>query len=93
MRSFNTSGPNIPAEHYTLERSGLIARGVELIQKKHYFTIWAPRQTGKSTYFRLLADAAQEQAIKIVLTNTAPEEPAADDAVIRQIVAQVLSRL
>ena len=69
MRSFNTSGPNIPAEHYTLERSGLIARGVELIQKKHYFTIWAPRQTGKSTYFRLLADAAQEQGFQVIHFN------------------------
>ena len=54
MRSFNTSGPNLPAEHYTLERPALIAKGVDLVQKKRYFTIWAPRQTGKSTYFRLL---------------------------------------
>jgi type II secretory pathway predicted ATPase ExeA len=60
MRSFNTSGPNLPAEHYTLKRSALIAKGLDLIQKKRYFTIWAPRQTGKSTYFRLLtAFAAQ----------------------------------
>ena len=43
--------------------------------------------------YDIFKNAAQEQAIKIVLTNTAPEEPAADDAVIRQIVAQVLSRL
>ena len=57
MRSFNTSGPNIPAQHYTLARPSLIAKGMDMIQNSRYFTIWAPRQTGKSTYFRLLTNA------------------------------------
>jgi AAA-like domain len=69
MRSFNTSGPNLPAEHYTLERSALIEKGVDLIQKKRYFTIWAPRQTGKSTYFRLLADAVEKQGFQVIHFN------------------------
>ena len=55
MRIFNTSGPNIAEEHYTIERTNLIGKGVELVASKRYFTIWAPRQTGKSTYFRQLA--------------------------------------
>jgi hypothetical protein len=54
-RYFNTSGPNIPDEHYTLTRDNLIRRGLDLVKKRRYFTIWAPRQTGKSTYFRMLA--------------------------------------
>lgn len=53
-RYFNTSGPNNPEEHYTLMRRDLIKKGIALVEKKRYFTIWAPRQTGKSTYFRLL---------------------------------------
>jgi AAA-like domain len=60
MRSFNSSGPNILAKHYTLPRLELIEQGKELIYNDRYFTIWAPRQTGKSTYFRLLADALKE---------------------------------
>lgn len=55
MRYFNTSGPNISAEHYTLERTALIESGRKLVAQARYFTIWAPRQTGKSTYFRQLA--------------------------------------
>ena len=55
-RYFNTSGPNIPEEHYTLMREELIKKGMELVKNRRYFTIWAPRQTGKSTFFRLLAD-------------------------------------
>jgi len=55
MREFNTSGPNYPDRHYTVRREGLIHKGIRLVEKESYFTIWAPRQTGKSTYFRLLA--------------------------------------
>lgn len=43
--------------------------------------------------YDIFKNAAKEQAIKIVLTNEAFHEPAADDVDIRQIVAQVLSRL
>jgi hypothetical protein len=59
MRSFNTSGPNILEKHYTLPRLALIEKGKRLVHDDRYFTIWAPRQAGKSTYFRLLADALQ----------------------------------
>ncbi len=55
MRYFNTSGPNIPNEHYTIERKKQLTEGISLVQKSRYFTIWAPRQTGKSTFFRQLA--------------------------------------
>ncbi len=55
MRSFNTSEPNILEKHYTLPRLGLIEKGKELVYNDRYFTIWAPRQAGRSTYFRLLA--------------------------------------
>lgn len=53
-RYFNTSGPNNPKEHYTLQRAELIEKGKDLVQHNRYFTIRTPRQTGKSTYFRLL---------------------------------------
>ena len=56
MKYFNTSGPNIQDEHYTIQRINLIKEGIELVKGKRYFTIWAPRQTGKSTYFRQLAE-------------------------------------
>ena len=55
-REFNTSGPCIISQHYTLLRPQLIAKGMDLVKRERYFTIWAPRQTGKSTYFRLLAE-------------------------------------
>ena len=69
MRKFNTSGPNIPAEHYTLPRLDWIEKGKELVHLKRYFTIWAPRQTGKSTYFRFLAEALQQEGYKVCHVN------------------------
>ncbi len=69
MREFNTSGPNNVKEHYTIERFDLIKQGIKLVDKSKYFTIWAPRQTGKSTYFRQLAEALTEQGYKVAHIN------------------------
>jgi predicted AAA+ superfamily ATPase len=69
MRYFNTSGPNIVAEHYTLMRPQLVAEGLDKIHKNRYFTIWAPRQTGKSTYFRLLADRLETEGYQVAYVN------------------------
>jgi hypothetical protein len=69
MRYFNTSGPNIVAEHYTLMRQKLINLGLLFVHRNGYFTIWAPRQTGKSTYFRLLADELEKEGYKVAYVN------------------------
>ena len=69
MRKFNTSGPNIISKHYTIERTELINKGIELVKDERYFTIWAPRQTGKSTYFRQLAEKLEEQNYKVAHIN------------------------
>ncbi len=69
MKAFNTSGPNIPKKHYTILRTDLIKKGIKLVQDDRYFTIWAPRQTGKSTYFRQLAEELTKQGYKVAHIN------------------------
>jgi AAA-like domain len=69
MRKFNTSGPNLPEKHYTLLRSNLVQQGKNLVYDERYFTIWAPRQTGKSTYFRFLAFALREEGYSVAFVN------------------------
>jgi AAA-like domain len=69
IRDFNTSGPNIRAQHYTLERGTLINKGVSFVRKNRYFTIWAPRQTGKSTSFRLMAEQLEKEGYKVCHIN------------------------
>ncbi len=69
MRYFNTSGPNNPKQHYTLPRVALVEAGIKKVENERYFTIWAPRQTGKSTYFRLLATALKAQGYIVIHVN------------------------
>jgi AAA-like domain len=69
MRTFNTSGPNILNQHYTLPRLDWIEQGKNLVHNDRYFTIWAPRQTGKSTYFYLLANTLREEGYKVCYVN------------------------
>ncbi|MEA3445747.1 MAG: AAA-like domain-containing protein [Bacteroidota bacterium] len=69
MKYFNTSGPNIPKEHYTLQRQNIIDVGIDMVHRKRYFTIWAPRQTGKSTYFRQLAVELEKEGYKVAHIN------------------------
>lgn len=61
MREFNTSGPCDPARHYTVMRQALIAEGKAHVRQGRFFTLFAPRQAGKTTYFQLLlAEMVQE---------------------------------
>jgi len=42
-------------------REALIAKGKEKVRKGRYFSLFAPRQTGKTTYFQLLLEAVKEE--------------------------------
>jgi len=61
MRRFNTSGPCDPDKHYTVMREALVASGQVLVDDGRYFTIFAPRQSGKTTYFQLLFRSLEGQ--------------------------------
>lgn len=61
MRIFNTSGPCDPDKHYTVMREALIDKGEALVDQARYFTIFAPRQAGKTTYFQLLFRHLQQK--------------------------------
>ena len=52
---FNTAGLCIPEEHYMVNPLKRLNEVEKLISKKLYFTIHAPRQTGKTTYLHALA--------------------------------------
>lgn len=61
MRYFNTSGPCDPEKHYTVLREALVAQGTQWAEQGRYFTIFAPRQSGKTTYFQLLLRTLREK--------------------------------
>jgi hypothetical protein len=66
MRHFSSYGPVDSQDHFCVPRQALIARGVEQLIGKpekggHYFTIWAPRQTGKTWLMRQLERNINQQ--------------------------------
>jgi len=56
MRTFCTEGPVDPKENYTVPRTALVAEGLKKVEQWRYFTIFAPRQSGKTTYFQMLIE-------------------------------------
>jgi hypothetical protein len=43
-----------------------LEQGLQLVNDERYFTIWAPRQTGKSTFFALLATRLQNEGFTVI---------------------------
>ena len=66
MRRFWTQGPVNAQEHYVVSRSGEIADYIKRVDEGRYVVLFAPRQTGKTTFFQdalavLVADSITEQ--------------------------------
>jgi len=80
MREFNITGPCKAELHYTLKRDFLINDAMQKISKGRYFTVFAPRQTGKTTLFQLLFKDLDQKWIKPIhirfasLTNLSREK-------------------
>jgi len=57
IRTFETRGPVAPVRNYVVPRTAEIIDLVERIKQGRYVVIFAPRQTGKTTFFRWALDA------------------------------------
>ena len=57
MRRFGTQGRVYPGRHYIVSRTEEIADIITRIEEGRYIVLFAPRQTGKTTFFRLALDA------------------------------------
>ncbi len=68
-KEFNSSGPNILERHYTLPRHTLMQQGKKLVYDNRYFTLFAPRQSGKSTFFQMLGEQLKTEGYKVCYTN------------------------
>ncbi len=55
-RWFNTAGPCLPACHYMIPALRRLPEVPGLVEHMGYFVVHAPRQTGKTTAIRALAD-------------------------------------
>jgi len=61
MRTFETRGPVDPTRNYVVPRREEIANLAQRIKEGRYIVIFAPRQTGKTTFFRWTLDALSDK--------------------------------
>ena len=57
MKSFGTRGRVYPDKHYIVSRTEEIADFINRIKEGRYIVLFAPRQTGKTSFFRFTAEA------------------------------------
>jgi len=57
MRRFGTQGRVYPDRHYVVPRTEEIADFITRVKEGRYTVLFAPRQTGKTTFFRMALDA------------------------------------
>ena len=62
MRRFGTQGPVNPEQHYVVARTEELTEFIKHVKEGRYIVIFAPRQTGKTTFFYAAMDllAAEE---------------------------------
>ena len=96
-RFFNTSGPVVPEDHYSippLDRLDLDEL-LRLIRDNRYFVLHAPRQTGKTSALLALRDLLNERgAHRCVYVNVEPAHTARGDvgAGIRTVLTEISER-
>ncbi len=61
MKIFETQGPVSPDRNYVVRRSSELSNFVNRIKEGRYIVIFAPRQTGKTTFFRWALDALTDE--------------------------------
>ena len=79
LRTFETRGPVDPNRNYVVPRTDEIADLVHRINDGRYIVIFAPRQTGKTTFFQWTLDTLDETYLPIQLNfemyqDISPEE-------------------
>jgi hypothetical protein len=67
QKFFNTAGPCIPKDHYMVSITPKFKNLKTLIDKKRYFILHAPRQTGKTTMMLQLMEHLNQEGKYIAL--------------------------
>ena len=62
MRRFGTQGRVYPEDNYVVPRTAEVADFINRIKDGKYIVLFAPRQTGKTTFFRLALDVLEAEA-------------------------------
>ena len=61
MRRFGTQGPVNPDQHYVVARTEELTEFIKRVKEGRYSVIFAPRQTGKTTFFYAAMDILADE--------------------------------
>ena len=64
MRRFGTRGPVNPEQHYIVARTEELEEFIKRVKEGRYIVIFAPRQTGKTTFFYAAMDILSDEGKK-----------------------------
>lgn len=99
MRTFNTEGPVVIADHYNIPPLDRMDLGylLELIRAKKYFVLHAPRQTGKTSILLALRDLINSGSagpFRCLYVNLEAAQAAQEDVgeAMRSILNEIASR-
>ncbi len=62
MRRFGTQGPVHPKKNYVVSRAAELSDFIMRVKEGRYIVIFAPRQTGKTTFFQRALDVFADEA-------------------------------
>ena len=98
MRKFNTAGPTVAADHYSIEPLERINLNdvLNLIDEKRYFVLHAPRQTGKTTcLLALMRYLNNEGSYRAVYVNVEGAQTARNnvESGMRAIISSLAARI
>ena len=65
MKTFGTHGPVNPKDHYVVSRDAELADFINRVKLGRYIVIFAPRQTGKTTFFQWALEALTAESAEI----------------------------
>ncbi len=74
-RYFNTTGPCDPARHYYLPTGTRLPDLRPFLDRDPYFVFHAPRQTGKTTAMRTLAQELRARGVAGLVVRARPMSP------------------
>ena len=91
MRTFETRGPVNPEKNYVVRREGELADFIWRVKEGRYIVIFAPRQTGKTTFFRaaLQTLAAEEPTYFPIELNFQVYKNVAPDAFYGRVYRKI----
>ena len=64
MRRFGTEGRLYPTDNYIVPRTEETTNFINRVKQGKYIVLFAPRQTGKTTFFRLALEALTSEFCK-----------------------------